>query len=146
MDLQFRTSTAADLPLLRMLLSELGHEISLSEAQMQQIFAQISQIPHYHYYLVASGGEAVGCFSLLIVPTLMRDGAKEALLDAVVVLPQYRSQGIGKAIMQEVFQRCRAADCYKITLSSNLKRDRAHRFYENLGFQQHGWSFSLDLT
>jgi len=34
--------------------------------------------------------------------------------------------------------------CYKATLSSNLKRDRAHAFYQSLGFI--GWSFSLKLV
>ncbi|MDY7021555.1 MAG: hypothetical protein SWJ54_09355 [Cyanobacteriota bacterium] len=55
------------------------------------------------------------------------------------------------------------AGCYKVTLSSNLHRDHAHKFYESLGFQQHGaegsirqaldfkssepdgWSFSLKV-
>ena len=30
-------------------------------------------------------------------------------------------------------------------LSSNLKRERAHRFYEKLGFTQHGVSFEVGL-
>jgi hypothetical protein len=45
------------------------------------------------------------------------------------------------------------AGCYRVTLSSNLQRDRgrkkrtsrAHTFYQSLGFKQHGWSFSYQL-
>ncbi|MBD2312728.1 GNAT family N-acetyltransferase [Desertifilum sp. FACHB-1129] len=145
MDLQFRLCTQNDLPILQVLLSELDSELQLSEGQMQAIFERICQIPNYHYYLAQLAGEPVGCFSLLIVPTFLRNGACEALLDSVVVLPPYRGQGIGRTMMQEVARICREAGCYKITLSSNLKRDRAHQFYQNLGFEQHGWSFSLDL-
>ena len=36
---------------------------------------------------------------------------------------------------------CRRAGCYKLALSSNLKRADAHRFYDSLGFERHGFSF-----
>lgn len=39
----------------------------------------------------------------------------------------------------------RPAHCYKVTLSAYLKRDRAHRFYESLGFTKHGYSFLLEV-
>jgi len=42
-------------------------------------------------------------------------------------------------------QRCREADCYKLALSSNLKRAGAHAFYESLGFVKQGYSFVADL-
>jgi hypothetical protein len=32
-----------------------------------------------------------------------------------------------------------------MSLSSNLKRGHAHRFYERIGFAQHGISFSILL-
>jgi len=38
-------------------------------------------------------------------------------------------------------QACRSAGCYKLALSSNLKRAGAHRFYDSLGFERHGFSF-----
>jgi GNAT superfamily N-acetyltransferase len=65
---------------------------------------------------------------------------------AVVVKANCRSQGIGKTMVKEALKISAAAGCYKATLSSNLKRDHAHAFYQSLGFQQHGWSFSLKLV
>ena len=38
----------------------------------------------------------------------------------------------------------RQAGCYKLVLSSNRKRERAHAFYESLGFQRHGISFLIE--
>lgn len=35
--------------------------------------------------------------------------------------------------------------CYKAVLSSNLKRGRAHAFYEALGFERHGYSYRMNL-
>jgi GNAT superfamily N-acetyltransferase len=40
---------------------------------------------------------------------------------------------------------CREKRCYKLVLSSNAKRVRAHAFYESLGFERHGYSFRVDL-
>jgi ribosomal protein S18 acetylase RimI-like enzyme len=39
----------------------------------------------------------------------------------------------------------REAGCYKLVLSSNQKRERAHAFYESLGFQRHGFSFVIEI-
>ena len=38
----------------------------------------------------------------------------------------------------------RAKGCYKLVLSSNAKRERAHAFYESLGFERHGYSFRIE--
>ena len=40
---------------------------------------------------------------------------------------------------------CRQKGCYKMMLSSNLRRTGAHAFYESLGFEKHGYSFRIDL-
>jgi len=47
---------------------------------------------------------------------------------AVVVKANCHSQGIGKTMVKEALKISAAAGCYKATLSSNLKRDRAHAF------------------
>jgi GNAT superfamily N-acetyltransferase len=44
-------------------------------------------------------------------------------------------------MMRRAMDECRQAGCYKLALSSNLKREAAHRFYEGLGFEKHGYSF-----
>ncbi|WP_366914974.1 hypothetical protein [Polaromonas sp.] len=35
--------------------------------------------------------------------------------------------------------------CYKLALSSNLKREKAHAFYDALDFERHGYSFRMAL-
>jgi GNAT superfamily N-acetyltransferase len=48
--------------------------------------------------------------------------------------------------MQFAVDRSREKGCYKLMLSSNAKRERAHAFYESLGFERHGFSFRVNLT
>jgi hypothetical protein len=39
------------------------------------------------------------------------------------------ASGVGRAMMQHAFDCCRAAGCYKLRLSSNVRRERAHRSF-----------------
>ena len=48
-------------------------------------------------------------------------------------------------MMEYARERCRERGCYKMALSSNLARDEAHRFYESLGFDKHGFSFRMPI-
>jgi hypothetical protein len=40
---------------------------------------------------------------------------------------------------------CAEKGCYKACLSSNIKREKAHEFYDGLGFKRHGISFMMEL-
>jgi hypothetical protein len=48
-------------------------------------------------------------------------------------------------MMEFAAARGRLLRCYKLVLSSGLARERAHVFYEHLGFQRHGFRFLLPL-
>ena len=47
-------------------------------------------------------------------------------------------------LLADTAQHARAWGCYKLALSSNRRRERAHAFYESLGFERHGVSFVID--
>jgi GNAT superfamily N-acetyltransferase len=147
MNLAIQVAILEDMPTLIQLHSEMDGALPLPIEQAQRIFTEMSKVPNYHSYITFNDAEPVGTFSLLFLPTLMHRGLhKFAVLDAVVVKASYRSQGIGKTMVKEALKISAAAGCYKVTLSSNLKRDRAHSFYQSLGFKQHGWSFSLEFV
>jgi len=144
--LTIRTVEVQDLAALAVLLAQLDGEAIAPLARITELFAELSNIPNYHHYLayIDPNLPPVGCFSLMFIPTLMHDGVRIAVLDAVVVRQDLRGQGLGKRMMQEVYRLCSESKCRRIVLSSSLKRDRAHDFYRFLGFKQHGWSFSLE--
>jgi GNAT superfamily N-acetyltransferase len=48
--------------------------------------------------------------------------------------------------MESALNYAKEKGCYKMSLSSNLRREKAHQFYESLGFKKHGFSFLMDLT
>lgn len=145
--LTLRKAVAADIPLLVELYAAMDGEPPLTLETAVALFEQIEQVPDYSIYLASLNAEVIGTFSLLLAPTFMHRGLHRfALLDAVMVKPDFRGQGLGKAMVQAALHISREQGCYKLMLSSNLKRDRAHQFYQSLGFRQHGWSFSLDMN
>jgi GNAT superfamily N-acetyltransferase len=72
-------------------------------------------------------------------------GTPSAVVEDVAVSPAWQGQGIGKRMMHFALAQARTAGCYKMALSSNLRRTSAHAFYESLGFRKHGYSFVMEL-
>lgn len=95
--------------------------------------------------LAEAGSLALGTLTLFVLPLLGHGGAPEALVEDVAVHPDAQGQGVGRALMHAAMDRARAAGCYKLALTSNLKRVDAHAFYDSLGFERHGISFVVPL-
>lgn len=87
----------------------------------------------------------VGTFELLIMDNLAHRGQPSGVVEDVVVDSGLQSKGIGRLMMAFAMEICRKKGCYKMTLSSNLKRERAHQFYESLGFKKHGYSYLVEI-
>ena len=120
-----------------------GHVLPIHEAE--RLFARFSRYPDYTLYAAEQGGRIIGSFALLIMDNLGHLGAPSAIVEDVVVDPAHHGRGIGQAMMDFAVARARDKRCYKMVLSSNAKRERAHTFYEWLGFERHGYSFRLML-
>ena len=142
-----RESDRADLPAILGLYSQLGQDDGriLDLETAQRLFDRIRAYPAYRLYLAVKNGQAVGVFGLLIMDNLGHLGQPSAIVEDVVVAPDLRGQGLGGHMMAHAAKVAREQGCYKIMLSSNLGRDLAHRFYEQLGFTRHGYSYWLNL-
>jgi GNAT superfamily N-acetyltransferase len=117
----------------------------LAPAQAEAIFDRIARYPDYRIYVAQLGPAIVGTFALLIMDNLGHLGARSGVVEDVAVDPRHQRLGVGRFMMEHALKCCRDKGCYKLALSSNLKRDRAHAFYELLGFERHGYSFRMDL-
>jgi GNAT superfamily N-acetyltransferase len=67
-------------------------------------------------------GEIAGTYSLVILDKLGKRGALSGIVEDVGVAPQRQGQGIGRAMMAHALEECRKAGCYKLALSTNVKR------------------------
>jgi GNAT superfamily N-acetyltransferase len=145
--IRIRAASSADLGPIMALYRELeiGAEGGLDPAGAERIFARMSRYPDYHLYVAEEEGEILGAFALLIMDNLAHSGAPSGVVEDVVVRAGQRGRGIGKRMMEFALERCRETGCYKMALSSNLQREEAHRFYDSLGFERHGYSFRILL-
>jgi GNAT superfamily N-acetyltransferase len=121
-----------------------GHVLSMQDAESQ--FARFGLYPDYTLYVAEIDRQIVGSFALLIMDNFAHLGAPSAIVEDVVVDPALHSRGIGRAMMHFAADKAREKHCYKLVLSSDAKRERAHAFYESLGFERHGYSFRLRLN
>lgn len=147
MNLEIRAATEADLPSILALYVEVeddGPVLSIEEAR--SIFARMKNYPDYTIYVAMLDGSIIGTFELLIMDNLAHMGAPSGVLEDVVVHRDWRGKGVGKQMVRFAMDRCREGGCYKLALSSNIKRESAHRFYDGLGFQRHGYSFVVELN
>ncbi|MEW6720077.1 MAG: GNAT family N-acetyltransferase [Thermodesulfobacteriota bacterium] len=143
MDIKLREASETDLPEILSLYSQLGEDDGtvLDPESARRIFARFRDYPDYRIHVAVLDGKVVGAFALLVMDNLGHMGASSAILEDVVVAENLRGMGIGKRMMEHANELCRAKGCYKMTFSSNGNRLAAHRFYESLGFERHGFSF-----
>jgi GNAT superfamily N-acetyltransferase len=145
--LLIRAATAADLPAVLALYAQPdmddGDVLLVPEAE--RLFARFAAYPDYTLYVAEDGSRIVGTFALLVMDNLGHRGAPSAIVEDVMVAPDVQGGGVGRRMMGFAIERAREKGCYKLMLSSNLKRERAHAFYEKLGFTRHGYSFRVDL-
>lgn len=143
-----RPATDADINAVLGLYAQPGFDDGdlLSAAEARRLLVRFAQYPDYTLYVAESGGNIVGSFALLVMDNLGHRGAPSAIVEDVVVAPQLQGRGVGRAMMAFAREKSAQKRCYKLVLSSNACRERAHRFYESLGFARHGYSFRLDLV
>lgn len=138
-----RPATAEDLPAVLALYAQpeidAGRVLPLDQALA--VFHRFQLYPNYTLHVAVIEGRIVGTFSLLIAHNLAHLGAPSGLVEDVVVAVDQQGRGIGTRMMRFALERCRAHGCYKMALSSNARRAAAHRIYEKLGFERHGYSF-----
>ncbi|MFD6880250.1 MULTISPECIES: GNAT family N-acetyltransferase [unclassified Streptomyces] len=76
---------------------------------------------------------------------LGKGGAERALIEAVRVRADRRGGGIGRILMERTIERARTRGCALVQLTSNKRREDAHRFYGGLGFARSHDGFKLAL-
>jgi GNAT superfamily N-acetyltransferase len=106
-----------------------------------KIFRKMSQYPGYELLVAEDNGQVVGTTVLAVIPGFAHGTSPFAVVEYVVVDEKYRSKGIGKLMMNSVKSLAKSAGCYKIILTSDNRRERAHKFYKSLGFEASAQGF-----
>jgi ribosomal protein S18 acetylase RimI-like enzyme len=147
MDIEIRKAGESDLPAVLRLYAqpEMDNGLVLPLETAALILRRMSTYPEYAVFVATMNSSVVGTFALLVMDNLAHLGAPSAIVEDVCVDDQLHRRGIGRAMMRFAMEFARERGCYKLALSSNASRERAHTFYRSLGFEQHGLSFHVPL-
>jgi N-acetylglutamate synthase-like GNAT family acetyltransferase len=142
-----RTARESDLPDLAALYNELHLDsygkLAVPRTRMRRAFRRLASDRHHRILVAERGGKVIGTLHLIVVPHLGHGLRPFGVVENVVVSASERSSGVGQALMAAVGEVARRAGCYKITLTSNVRRRRSHRFYARLGWRRTHYGFSL---
>jgi GNAT superfamily N-acetyltransferase len=67
-------------------------------------------------------------------------------ISVMVVAEAWRGRGVGAQLVAEAEKRLTALDCRIVEVTSNQRRQRAHRFYEGLGYERTSFRFMKKLA
>lgn len=122
----------------------IGDEVNFTEEEARAHFTLFKKYPYLRIFVAVVDGVVAGTYELLIMDNLAKRGRKSGIVEDVAVRSEFQHRGIGRAMMEHAREQCRRSQCYKLLLSSNISRKKAHLFYEQLGFHKHGYSFQIE--
>ncbi|MDR7315535.1 GNAT family N-acetyltransferase [Brevibacillus nitrificans] len=137
----FRIATANDLDKMVQMLAddELGktrerYETPLPESYVKA-FEAIDSDPNNELVVACLGEEIVGVQQITFTPYLTHQGSWRATIEGVRTASSVRGKGIGSQLIGWAIDRAKARGCRLVQLTTDKKREDAHRFYVRLGFQ-----------
>jgi GNAT superfamily N-acetyltransferase len=145
-----RRAQRADLPRLLELLADdaLGKNregVGSDDPAYSRAFDVIDRDPNQQLLVAELDGRVVGMLQVTYVPGLSRRGAWRANIESVRVDSSVRGRGIGGWLMARALEHARKRGCRIAQLTSDKRRDQAHRFYAKLGFVDSHVGYKLVL-
>ena len=116
----------------------------VSPKQIEESLRKMADSDAYQVLLAEGEGQVVGLLSPSFRHTLFHP-APSALIDELVVEQGHRGRGIGQQLMAEAIERCRAAGCCEIEVSTERSNEAAQKFYRQHGFSHEAVLFELEF-
>ena len=108
-------------------------------------FAAIDADPNQRLLVAELDGAIVGTFQLSFLPGLSYRGAWRGQIEAARIAGNLRGEGLGREMILWAIDRCRERGCRIVQLTTHKSRERAHIFYERLGFEPSHVGMKLHL-
>jgi ribosomal protein S18 acetylase RimI-like enzyme len=147
--MRIRQATIEDSAVIAQLMTQLmeasGYEDRrVPPEQIEESLQKKADSDAYQVLLAEDKGQVLGLLSLSFRHTLFHP-APTALMDELVVERGHRGRGIGQQLMAEAIERCRAAGCCEIEVSTERSNEAAQEFYRQHGFSHEAVLFELEF-
>jgi GNAT superfamily N-acetyltransferase len=111
---------------------ELGYPV-LPEAMATRI-QKLANVKQHAVYVACTENSVIGWIDVGVVHHLQAEPYAE--IGGLVVSSEFRSRGIGKALVAQAEQWARDRGITKMVVRSRIAREAAHRFYLREGYER----------
>lgn len=144
----FRDATREDVPAIVTLLTDDTLGAIREGTDIEPYLAAFDRMKEEgtnHLIVGEDEGKIIATYQITFISGLSLKAARRAQVESVRVASDLRGKGIGAALMADAEQRALKAGCSLIQLTTNRSRERAHQFYERLGFTPSHLGFKRPL-
>lgn len=110
----------------------MGRGASLSDSTQRTLITELKKIPMYIGFVAFIDGKPAGLANCFYTLSSFK-AAPVINIHDLIVMPDYRSMGIGKALIGTVTKKAKEKNCCKVTLEVR-EDNRARNLYEREGF------------
>ena len=132
MQIAIRKASLEDAAVIVRLITELASSIDEQSPITEEYVKKYLTSPSSKVLLAEIQDQAVGLLSYSLRPDLYH-ASNTCLIEELVVLEEFRSRGVGSALMSELFSRLSASGCAEVSLSVLKDNLEAIRFYRSQG-------------
>ena len=110
-------------------------EFTPPKADYPSIWDNFCKQANVHSYVAMIGNKIVGYGSLVVEKKIR--GGKVGHVEDIVAHPNYKNKGIGKFIVDSLFDKARTEGCYKLTLQC---KEHNIEFYKKCNYEVSGYT------
>ncbi|KAB2928936.1 MAG: GNAT family N-acetyltransferase [Leptonema illini] len=144
MNIRIRRVRQEDIGFIYEMICDLEHQ-RLNRREFNAVFRANLQNPDVHYLIAFNNDTPVGFGSLHIQRLLHHAGAVGEVQE-LYTSPDARGLGIGKQLLAALRRISVKKKCKNLEVTSNRRREAAHRFYVREGMQQSHFKFVEELS
>lgn len=135
--MNFRKAEPKDAKTLQIFMEELVEAPGDRELLIKKL-QKIETLENYYLCLACEGEKILGTAMGILCEDICEDCRNFLVIENVFVKGECRGMGVAEQIFQELEQWGRKNNAYYSILVSENKRERAHAFYEKVGYKKMG--------
>jgi GNAT superfamily N-acetyltransferase len=143
-NLQIRNATGDDFDGVFPLFRQLWPDKLLHREELHTVYLRGVESSTDELLCAVLDGVVIGFCAYAIVNNLWQEG-RISYLYAMVVDESHRGKGYGTRLLQAAIEKSRQQGLKRVELDSGFQREKAHQFYEKLGFEKRALLFSYCL-
>ena len=141
---RIRKAKAEDFSTVFSLIKELWPQIKFSRQTAHELYTRFLKSKN-QIQLVMEEDETIIGYAAVHMRESFEEQGTVGYLSELIITEKQRGEGKGTSLLEETMKRAKQKGCKELQFPSTFKRERAHRFYEQLGFNKTSYFFWKEL-